>query len=348
MENLNTAVFPRREWISAQASYATQADELIAMVDRLDDQFRQARLEKPARVTVVGIGASHAAAATAVYEMRRHGLDAHRFLPSELPAGLSGHHGLTVLISQSGRSAEVVDLVRHGASADQVAITNYSPSPLGTLCGREINLGNLSDSSVSFVSFSGTMLALAMLLDQWTDRNRTGHWKQQIALAAETADRLDAEIRSMAEMLLDAASIDIVAPAPLMSVAEEGVLMLREGPRLFATAMETRQYLHGPMDAAGPGAHLLFGANREAQLVSQLSERTKRLALVTGANTIADANLGHQLVLPFDLNDPLPFAIASTFIAQKLTLHAADIRGFDINEPAFQRIDTKTDSLTKI
>lgn len=342
---MNTAVFPRREWISAQASYATQADELIAMVDRLDDQFAQARLEKTSRVTVVGIGASHAAAATAVYEMRRHGLDALRFLPSELPAGLSGHHGLTVLISQSGRSAEVVALVRHGASADQVAVTNYSPSPLGTLCGTEINLGNLPDSSVSFVSFTGTMLALAILLDRWTDRNRTGHWKQQIALAAETADRLDAKIRSMAEMLLDAASIDLVAPAPLMSVAEEGALMLREGPRLFATAMETRQYLHGPMDAAGPGAHLLFGGNREAQLIAQLAERTKRLALVTGENTIADAGHGHQLVLPFDLSDPLPFAIASTFIAQKLTLHAADIRGFDINEPAFQRIDTKTDSL---
>ncbi|MDP9836254.1 glucosamine--fructose-6-phosphate aminotransferase (isomerizing) [Neorhizobium huautlense] len=345
---MNTAVFPRREWISAQASYATQADELVAMVDRLDGQFRQSRLERPSRVSVVGIGASHAAAATAVYEMRRHGLDAHRFLPSELPAGLSGHNGLTVLISQSGRSAEVVDLVRQGTGADQVAITNYTPSPLGALCGREINLGNLSDSSVSFVSFTGTILALAMLLDQWTDRNRTEHWKQQITLAAETADRLDAKIRSMAEMLLYSASIDIVAPAPLMSVAEEGVLMLREGPRLFATAMETRQYLHGPMDAAGPGAHLLFGGNREEQLVSQLSERTKRLALVTDANTVADAKHGHQLVLPFDLSDALPFAIASTFIAQKLTLHAADIRGFDINEPAFQRVDTKTDSLTNI
>ncbi|MEB2847233.1 hypothetical protein GAO09_23895 [Rhizobiales bacterium RZME27] len=343
---MNTAVFPKREWISALASYATQADELIAMVDRLDDQFRRARLEKPSRVTVVGIGASHAAAATAVYEMRRHGLDAHRFLPSELPAGLSGHHGLTVLISQSGRSAEVVDLVRHGAGADQVAITNYSPSPLGTLCGREINLGNLSDSSVSFVSFTGTMLALAMLLDQWTGRNRTEHWKQQIALAAETADRLDAEIRSMSEMLLYSASIDIVAPAPLMSVAEEGVLMLREGPRLFATAMETRQYLHGPMDAAGPGAHLLFGANREAQLISQLSERTQRLAFVTGKDTADCTGCSHGLVLPFAPADAIPFAIASTFIAQKLTLHAADIRGFDINEAAFQRIDTKTDHLT--
>ncbi|MGF9567511.1 hypothetical protein [Neorhizobium sp. JUb45] len=345
---MNTAVFPRREWISAQASYATQADELIAMVDRLDDQLRQARLEKPLRVTLVGIGASHAAAATPVYEMRRHGLDAHRFLPSELPAGLSGHHGLTVLISQSGRSAEVVDLVRHGIGSGQVAITNYTPSPLGTLCGREINLGNLPDSSVSVVSFTGTMLALAMLIERWTDRTRTEHWKHLISLAAETADRLDGEIRDVAEMLLYSASIDIVAPAPLMSVAEEGVLMLREGPRLFATAMETRQYLHGPMDAAGPGAHLLFGGNREARLLAQLSERTKRLALVTGSSTDAVPDGCHRLVLPFETSDPISFAIASTFIAQKLTLHAADIRGFDINEAAFQRIDTKTDSLTKI
>ncbi|MGP4753274.1 SIS domain-containing protein [Agrobacterium pusense] len=345
---MSGTVFPRREWISAQASYATQADELIAMVDRLNEQFQRLRLEKPSRVTFVGIGASYAAAATAVHEMRRYGLDAHRFLPSELPAGLSGHHGLTVLISQSGRSAEVVDLVRQGAGSNQVAVTNYTPSPLGALCGREINLGNLSDSSVSFVSFTGTVLALAMLFDQWTDRNRVDHWKQQVAFAAEAADALDGEIRSMAEMHVDVASIDIVAPASLMSVAEEGVLMLREGPRFFATAMETRQYLHGPMDAAGPGAHLLFGGNREAQLIAQLSERTKRLALVTGSSTDALPDGSHRLVLPFEPTDPIPFVIASTFIAQKLTLHAADIRGLDINEPAFQRIDTKTDSLTNI
>ncbi|MFB9947533.1 SIS domain-containing protein [Rhizobium puerariae] len=343
---MGEAVFSKREWISAQASYATQAAKLVAMVDRLADQLRCLAPQKNQRIAVVGIGASHAAAATAVYEMRRHGLDALRFLPSELPAGLSGFQGLTVLISQSGRSAEVVALARNGVDAGTVALTNYTPSPLGTICRRELNLGNLPDSSVSFVSFTGTMLALALLIDHLTGRDRTAYWKQLIAEAFETAERHDDDIRRIAEMLLHAASIDVVAPASLGSVAEESALMFREGPRLFATAMETRQYLHGPMDAAGPGAHLLFGGRREAQLVSQLSERTRRLALVTAEDTGDCGGCTHKLVLPVNLDDPSSFAIASTFVAQRLTLHAADIRGLDINEPAFQRIDTKTDTLT--
>lgn len=345
---MTKTVFPKREWISAQASFATQATELLAMVDRLDDQLQSLSPQKPKRVALVGIGASHAAAAGAIYEMRRDGLDAVRFLPSELPAGLSGFEDLTVLISQSGRSAEVVDLARNGSGADMIALTNHSPSPLGMLCEHQLNLGNLSDSSVSFVSFTGTMLALTLLADHWANRDRSTFWKQQITEIFEEVDRHDAQIRAIAAMLLETSSVDIVAPAPLMSAAEESALMLREGPRLFATAMETRQYLHGPMDAAGPGAHLVFGFAREAQLVSQLSGRTRHLAFVTTDDANHVPPCVHRLILPNGLANPISFAFAATIIAQKLTLHAADIRGININEAAFQRIDTKTDCLTTL
>lgn len=341
-------VFPKRDWISAQASFMTQATELLAMADRLHDQIQSLSMTKPKRVALIGIGASHAAAASAAYQMRCDGLDALRFLPSELPAGLSGFDGLTVLISQSGRSAEVVALVREGLGNANIAITNYTPSPLGTICENELNLGNLSDSSVSFVSFTGSMLALALLADHWAGRDRLTFWKQQITQAFEAVERNYDQIRDIAGMLLQTSYADVVAPAPLMSAAEEAVLMLREGPRLFATAMETRQYLHGPMDAAGPGAHLVFGFTREAQLISQLSERTRHLAFVsTDGSTQVPAGV-HRLVLPAGLADPMSFTFAATAIAQKLTLHAADIRGIDINEAAFQRIDTKTDCLTTL
>ncbi len=348
METLGEAVFPKREWIPAEVSYATQAANLVAMVDRLQDQVRRLSPEKPQRVSVIGIGASHAAAAGAVYEMRRIGLDALRFLPSELPAGLSGPSGLTVLVSQSGRSAEIVELARRSPNADLVALTNYTPSPLAALCKRELNLGDLSDSSVSFVSFTGTMLALALLTDHWNGRHRADHWKALVTESFDFADRNDGELYDIAAMLLHGSSIDIVAPAPLMSVAEESALMLREGPRMFATAMETRQYLHGPMDAAGPGAHLVFGGQREALLIDQLSQRTHRLAFVTGSDGPTGAATATTLRLPARLDDPASLAIASTFVAQKLTLHAAGLRGFDINDAAFQRLDTKTDSLTNI
>lgn len=346
---MEDVVFPKREWISAQDSYATQSVELVAMVDRLHRQILDAAPPKPRRVAFIGIGASHAAAASPVFEMRRDNLDALRFLPSELPGGLSGFEGLAVLISQSGRSAEVVALADRQARGERFAVTNYDPSPLGMLCGRGLNLGNLSDSSVSFVSFTGTMLALAMLNDHWNGRNRADAWKRSIAESAEAVERRDADLLAIAQMLNQATSIDVVAPAPVMSTAEEASLMFREGPRLFATAMETRQYLHGPMDAAGSGAHLVFGGEREALLVKQLAERTENLVYVSDETGI-DADIPaavRRIVLPARLDDPVGFAIASTFVAQKLTLHTARLRDIDINAAAFKRLDTKTDRVAK-
>jgi glucosamine--fructose-6-phosphate aminotransferase (isomerizing) len=343
-------VFSKREWISAQASYATQAAELVAMVDRLHDQIATLSPKRPDRIRLIGIGASHAAAASAAFVMRDYHLDAVRFLPSELPrgwqGGLSGDEGLTVLISQSGRSAEVVALAAQSNAGAQIAITNYAPSPLGTLCQAGLGLGNLADSSVSFVSFTGTLLALALLADHWAGKTEIARWKERIASCAEAVERMDAELIEIARMLVGASSIDVVAPAPFMSAAEETALMLREGPRLFATAMETRQYLHGPMDAAGTGAHLVFGGEREALLIDQLSERSDKLVFVSGrSDAEANTRAGHQLTLPADLDDTMGFTIAATFISQKLTLHAADIRGIDINDPAFKRLDTKTDRI---
>ncbi|SCX29002.1 glutamine-fructose-6-phosphate transaminase (isomerizing) [Agrobacterium sp. DSM 25558] len=345
---VSEAIVPKRDWIPAQASYATQAGNLFTMVDRLLDQLDRFPSNRPQRVAVVGIGASYAAAASAVYDMRNNGLDALRFLPSELPAGLSGFKGLTVLVSQSGRSVEIVDLARNADGADMIAITNYMPSPLGMLCEQELNLGNLSDSSVSFVSFTGTLLVLAMLNDHWNGYNRANHWKNLIAEAAEAPDRLDTDLREIAAILMGSASIDVVAPAAFMSVAEETALMFREGPRVFATALETRQYLHGSMDAAGSGAHLIFGGQREALLTDQLSQKTRRLVFVTGRDGPDGTGTAKHLVLPASLEDTMSFTIASTLVAQKLTLHMAAIGGVDINEAAFQRLDTKTDSLKTI
>lgn len=341
---MSEQTFPKRDWISAQASYGSQALELLRMVDTLTDQLASVAPTPPRRVAIIAIGASHAAAASAVYQMRCDGIDACRLLPSERPDGLAKFDGLALYISQSGRSAEVVALAAEQHGHDRLAITNYHPSPLGALCPAGLNLGNLSDSSVSFVSFTGTLLALGLLTDRWKDQSNADAWKQLIATTAAAVEQCDDQLQQIAQMLVACPTVDFVAPAPLMSVAEEAALMLREGPRIYATAMETRQYLHGPMDAAGTGAHVVVGGTREALLVRQLSERSRNLVYITGHDAdLTDLASCHSLSLPVSLGNPVGFAIASSFVMQKLVIHTAALRNIDINEPAFVRLDTKTD-----
>lgn len=335
-------IYQPRALIDAQSSFAVQPEALAAMVDRLEDQLQKNPIPKPQRIALVGIGASHAAAGAAAFRLRASGIDAVRFLPSEIPAGLGDPDDVTIYISQSGRSAEVVEVADRGTGS-RFALTNYQPSPLADICSRALNLGDLSDSSVSFVSFTGTLLALGMLIDSWTGRRGSDTWKTLIRSSFAAVEDASSHIDRIADLIVSCPSADFVAPAPMISVAEEAALMLREGPRIIATAMETRQYLHGPMDAAKSAAHVVFGADREALLVTQLSERTDKLVYITGENGGATNLPAICLRLPVPVADGIGFSIAATFAMQKLTLSTAKLRGMDINEPAFKRLDTKTD-----
>lgn|GEM_PF-510708 len=341
---MSGTIYPKRAWISAADSYAGQAEALVAMVPRLWEQIRALQPQKPADISVLGIGASHAAAAAPVYRLRQDGIRASRFLASEWPLDGALSDGTVIFVSQSGRSAEVVDLAARAKGGHSLAVTNYHPSPLGEVCGQGLNLGNLSDSSVSFVSFTGTMLALGLLADYWAGRDNPARWQEWIGAGMDKVMAADDALRGLADELIACPSVDFVAPASSVSIAEEAALMFREGPRLMATGMETRQYLHGPMDAAGKAGHVVFGGAREALLVDQLAEQSDRLAYVTGLGGGAPrvpALL--TLELPVPVSEGIGFAIVGSFLAQRLTLHAADLRGIDINEAVFVRLDTKTD-----
>ena len=340
---MSEKIFPKRAWIPAADSYAGQAKALVRMVPALSAQIEALALDRPESLSLVGIGASHASAAAPAYRLRQDGIAAARFLASEWPMGAT-EKGLTIYVSQSGRSAEVVELAARDGGGPALGLTNYAPSPLGEICGQGLNLGNLSDSSVSFVSFTGSMLALGLLADHWAGRKDSARWVRWIEAAAETIAAHDTELRALAEHMVDCPSVDFVAPAASVSIAEEAALMFREGPRVMATGMETRQYLHGPMDAAKRAGHVVFGGAREALLVDQLAEQTDRLAYVTGiGGGAAKVPTLLSLSLPVPVEEGIAFAIAGSLVAQKLTLHAADLCGTDINEAVFVRLDTKTD-----
>jgi glucosamine--fructose-6-phosphate aminotransferase (isomerizing) len=65
-------------------------------------------------------------------------------------------------------------------------------------------------------------------------------------------------------------------------------LLLREAANLPAAGYDTREYLHGPLEAAGPDrAVLLFGSGREVRLAAELAGYGARVVLVTDGDASA-------------------------------------------------------------
>ena len=70
-------------------------------------------------------------------------------------------------------------------------------------------------------------------------------------------------------------AIDVLADARILGLAEQAALMLREAPRLPATAHDTGDWLHTAVYLALPGHRaLLFpGAAADAEVIATIERR---------------------------------------------------------------------------
>ena len=88
----------------------------------------------------------------------------------------------------------------------------------------------------------------------------------------------EADLEAMADALDGAPSIDVLADASLLGVAEQAALMLREAPRLPAHAFETGDWLHTGVYLALPGHRvvLLEGSPADDEVVRTVERRAGR------------------------------------------------------------------------
>ena len=313
---------------------AQQTDVLRTITAHLPDRI--SRLWNPAwrRVMLVGIGASYAALASPMQQLRQAGVLAYRTNGADFPTIAADAADVAVLVSQSGRSQETVALADRlqKAGIATLAITNRDHNPLAEMADLHLGLGDQPDSRVSTVGFMITTAALGMLADYAADGSIDVHWPA-------VPDRMDAVLTATgAAMSSEAAAhfrtgaVDVVAAAEGLTVAEAVALLFREGPLTPASAYDTRSYLHGPMDCAGSDVtHLLIGGDREHRLATQLRERTDRVLLTS--DHLDDRATDHWTLTQR--------ALIEVGMLQGLVSATAQVRRSPIDEPVFVRQDTK-------
>ena len=102
--------------------------------------------------------------------------------------------------------------------------------------------------------------------------------------------------------------------------------------------MSTRQYLHGSMESAGGGVHVLFGDARELAIARTLADSGHRVILVT-CDTVDALPLLHPVRVP-----RLPAsqrAVIEILVTQILVEAVAELRGVEIEEFVFHNADIK-------
>ncbi len=211
-------------------------------------------------VVLTGMGSSYDACYPLAVALAEAGLAAVMLDAAELVhsrSGILGPQTLVVAVSQSGRSAEVVRLAGVLAAAPGasglVAVTNGRDNPLAERADFVLDTCAGDEEGPSTMTFAASLVTLAGLGRQWTDR--TADIGPEAEAAAVAVDELLARPGLSGE--LDAWFGDRVAAVVLgrgssRAAAEMAALTLKEAVGLPVEALQTAQFRHGPLELAGP------------------------------------------------------------------------------------------------
>jgi fructoselysine-6-P-deglycase FrlB-like protein len=259
------------------------------------------------RVVLLGMGSSAYAGGVAAARMRARGLVVTSELASSRLLPDWGPGTLVVATSASGGSVETLDaLSRLPAGVRTVALTNTPDSAITQRCDAVIDLHAEHEvGGVACRSYQHTVALLMALESHLTGAGMAALSDTVGSAAAASAHLIETEPDwrpTLSELLLGSDGTHLAAPAHRFCSAQQGALMLREGPRLAAVGCETGDWSHVDVYLTKTTDYRLLvfaGSAWEAQLAEWTTERGSTVVGVGG--TVPGAR--YELRYPGDSDD---------------------------------------------
>jgi fructoselysine-6-P-deglycase FrlB-like protein len=192
------------------------------------------------RVAVTGCGTSWfiAQSYAALREETGQG-ETDAFAASEMP--VRRRYDRVVVLSRSGTTTEILQLLDRLAGMPTVAITADARTPVAEAAGATIALDFADEMSVVQTRFATTELALL--------RAHLGQDMTAVAAAAETA-----MAEPLPAVLTGARQFTFLGTGWTCGLANEAALKLREAAGMWTEAYPAMEYRHGPISVTGPGS----------------------------------------------------------------------------------------------
>jgi glucosamine--fructose-6-phosphate aminotransferase (isomerizing) len=250
---------------------------------------------------------------------------------------------LAVAISQSGRTPEVVTVLRRmrASGARTVAVVNEARCPLQRAADLTIHVDAGVERAVPATkSVTATLLALGIVAQAlgrvpWRARDIAAIPRTISALLDDghPSDRVARQIASAGKVIVTGRGL-------MLGAAFETALKIRETSSIFAEAISAADLRHGPIATIGRGFPVLVlsGHGDSAADARELGARLRRRAAL-----VTTVGPGPRAVIPLPASLPealLP--IAAVVRAQQLALLVAQRRGLDADAPAGLRKVTLT------
>ena len=277
--------------------------EGLALVEAVAAAYEHKRMD---RVILTGMGSSLYAMDCIRSYLTQHGIPALSFSAFELSRFQFQHitpSTLVVAISQSGNSAEVVELVEKAKQVTTVVgIFNNEGCRLQELADYTLPIGAGKEVSITSKTYEITMLILNVLARRLTRELDDEFWAQ----AATTADWCAAWLkdweqpsRAMAAFAAGAELFDLLANNTSLATARQLSLAYREGLHNCTAVWECADYAHGQYHSAKMAgrylAQMFFPAldegTKEKKMFDFILDHGGKVMLYTAADIPARDNV---------------------------------------------------------
>jgi glucosamine--fructose-6-phosphate aminotransferase (isomerizing) len=299
----------------------------------LEDISRGVRDRERRRIVLTGMGSSHLGLVPLHLRLVEAGFVPVTVEASELlhyePALLDGG-ALLVLLSQSGRSAEILRLLElvRGRDVATLAITNTADSPLARQATAVVLTDAGEEATVSCKTYLAAQMALAWLGEVLTGGNRA----EARAALAETIPGVAgylaswrAHVEWLAERLDGVRAVYYAGRGPSLAAAGAAGLITKESTHRPAEGMSSAAFRHGPMEMLDSGVFLLAFAG--AARTRALNEALIADARAAGARAFLAAEDAPQPALRLPAVRDLARPVVELLPVELITLAVAALDG---------------------
>jgi len=367
----------REVMLQPQALRSSLANLDFSPLERFAWALKQGVID---RIVVTGMGGSLNSLYPAWLELAAAGLPAYWVDAAELlhsaPA-MIGPTTLLFIVSQSGRSAEIVALLEQLKGEDEssskplaalLVVTNELDSPLAQSVGwmESIHPGSgivlpmgvepeLGPSTRSYLASLAINQLAARMLAMYTPTGEPNLGRHLQVLETTIAGmeiylaKIPQHVQQVGDILGDPQHLVFLGRGASLASALSGALALQEVVKFPAFALQTAEFRHGPLEVAGPelGAVLFAGSETTRKLSWKLFNELKQIGVralwiqAGEPDSHADALKESIHYLPAASGIGLP--LAEFLPCEMIAMHLSRLHG--VEPGSFRHIGKVTDRL---
>ena len=266
-------------------------------------QIRTLADKKYRAILLTGMGSSYCAAFNASTILRNHGISCVAIPTSQLlsfeKASIS-RDTLLVMISQSGYSGEIVELIRClEPNIMVVGLTNDPESPLGKRADLLLPLHVQPEQAVSTRTYLAPLALMHLFAHTFAGHDPGAIFQdlyRSLDYLAQSIQKFDTLSRDMEAFLGLPPYLALIGGGYSLTTVEAGALFIKEVAKYPSIAFDPGQFRHGPFEMIGKDFAAMLFANKgigyesRLRLAADIAARGSKVVLVSDGNDLPHDN----------------------------------------------------------